>query len=276
MTRDLGDIVPLGITVRDVNGALVDAQSITLTITLPDGSTTSPAPAHPSLGTYTYDYVATQVGRHAVRWVTATPNTTYSDAFDVQPADMGGLISLSEAKEALNIPAGVTTDDEEIRRVLATASEMVESVTGPMLRRTYVELVEGGGPSLILRHPPVLAVTSITGPFIASPGYQAADLVLYPDSGLVRRAPMGYQVCFPAGQLTVTYSAGRAVIPASVQQATGIILDHLWQQQRGWSSRPTVRGESGVVGSDTGAPMGFALPSRAVQLLEPYRQVVVA
>lgn len=271
MTYDLGDTVPLGVEVRDSAGTLVDAGGVVLTITLPDGSSLTPATQHVSVGRYAYDYVPTVAGRYGVRWTTTAPATGYSDAFDVQAADMGFLVSLATAKEALNIPLTNTDNDEEIRRVLATASSQVEKITGPVLRRDYVEVLDGGGFALVLKHPPVLTLTSITGLGLAPGGYLSTDWRLYPDSGVVRLVSGG---CFASGALTVSYTAGRVSVPYDLQDACLIILDHLWQTQRGWSAVPTVRGESAP--AEGGPPMGFALPNRALQLLEPFRQAVVA
>ena len=82
-----------------------------------------------------------------------------------------------------------------------------------------------------------------------------------------------------AGVLTITdpaYTAGAQVTvvagglptPASVTQAAGIILAHLWNARRQGRA-----GGSAVRGEVADAPTGFAIPRRAEQLLEPYRTV---
>lgn len=52
--------------------------------------------------------------------------------------------------------------------------------------------------------------------------------------------------------------------PAPVKVATLILLDHLWETQRGPSSNP--------VDDETGTPytFGFAIPNRVLELLAPY------
>ena len=52
--------------------------------------------------------------------------------------------------------------------------------------------------------------------------------------------------------------------PAPVKVATLILLDHLWETQRGPSSNP--------VDTETGTPytFGFAIPNRVLELLAPY------
>jgi hypothetical protein len=83
-TYDIGDVVTLTCTVRDAGGALADAGAITCTITLPDGTTAGPTPAHPSTGTYTATYTPAAAGRFAVKWVaTGTNAGAFADDFTV-------------------------------------------------------------------------------------------------------------------------------------------------------------------------------------------------
>jgi hypothetical protein len=93
------------------------------------------------------------------------------------------------------------------------------------------------------------------------------------DSGLVREklATIGY-----ADPTTATYVAGRPdwvgdATPASVRLAALITLDHLWGTQRA-----DARGEAGLGDQYTDqrelAPgFGFAMPNRALALLQKYR-----
>jgi hypothetical protein len=102
---DLGDVVPLTVQIRDANGVLANATAVTLTITLPDGTTISPAPANPSVGLYQVDYVTVMEGRHIVRWVATGNNASaYTDSFDVRPVNPPLILSLSAAKAAINTP----------------------------------------------------------------------------------------------------------------------------------------------------------------------------
>ncbi|MBX6358141.1 MAG: hypothetical protein IRZ05_20120, partial [Micromonosporaceae bacterium] len=74
MAWDLGDVVPLSVTVTSASGQPEDATAVHLTITLPDGSTVTQGPiASTSPGVYDYDYATMQAGVHRVRWV-ATGN----------------------------------------------------------------------------------------------------------------------------------------------------------------------------------------------------------
>jgi hypothetical protein len=55
-------------------------------------------------------------------------------------------------------------------------------------------------------------------------------------------------------------------VPAPFGEAGRIILEHLWQTQRGPSARPTLGGEETVALPG----FGFAIPNRAAELLSPY------
>ncbi len=93
----------LSILIRDAAGQPANAGAVTLTITLPDGTTVTPGPiASTTPGVYDYDYVTVQAGRHGVRWVATGANAAaFTDAFDVQPADGSPWISLADVKDHL-------------------------------------------------------------------------------------------------------------------------------------------------------------------------------
>ena len=122
---DLGDTVPLTIEVTDAAGAPTNAATVTLTITLPDGSVLSPAPSNPAVGRYEYDLVPTAAGLHVVRWVTTGPAAAWADVIDVRPAAEVSLVSLADAKQHLNKSGSTSVDDEELRPVLVAATQRV-------------------------------------------------------------------------------------------------------------------------------------------------------
>lgn len=266
---DLGDVQPLTVEVRDAAGALAAAGAITLTVTLPDGTTVTPTVTNPSTGRYQYDYPTTQVGRHTVRWLATGANSSaYADAFDVRPADPWSILSLSAAKAALNITS--TTDDEELRSLIEAVTWIVEDYRKEaVVRRTVVEPVHGnGGRSLLLGKSPIISVTSVVSGGVTWPG---VDVTVW-DASIGEITTTGRSF---TGDLVVTYVAGRAVVPANFTEAAKIILRHLWgaQQTPGMGGRVF-----GVGGDDISAGiagLGFALPNRAAELLGG-RGVVVA
>lgn len=72
----VGDVTPLSWTVKDDDGNPVAPASATLTITLPDGSTTTPTLENPSVGVYEYDYVNAAAGPHSALFATTGTGTT--------------------------------------------------------------------------------------------------------------------------------------------------------------------------------------------------------
>ena len=139
---DLGAQYTVAVDVRDAAGALVDPGAAVLTITLPDGTITSPIVTLPAAvpGELRVDYLPVQVGRHAWRMVTTSPATSYGDVFDVDPYLSGGITSLAETKAHLNIKASDTSNDVKLRRFIGATTRTVEKLRGEaIVRRTVVE-----------------------------------------------------------------------------------------------------------------------------------------
>lgn len=260
-TYDLGDVVPLGVTIKDSNGDLADATAVSCTITLPDGTTEAGTVAHPSTGSYTCDYSPASVGRYLVAWsATGSNASALSDVFDVRTAG-AQLVSLGEAKAHLNIADSTTTYDDELTRFIDVVTELCEAYTGTALyARSVTETHDGGDTVLVLRRPPVVSVTSVTvsGSTVSSDSY-VVDTV----SGLVRSltGSIGSQ----PQDTTVVYRAGRSPVPARARHAALEALRHLWATQRGAMARSTLNGDEYVAG------MGWSLPRRVMELLDDLR-----
>jgi hypothetical protein len=267
MSFDLGAVVPLGTTVRDAAGALANAGAMALTVTLPDQTTVAVAPVAPTAtGVYAYDYPTVQPGRHVVRWVASGVNAgAYTDSFDVREAAPPGILSLSDAKAHLNIVS--SAHDDELRGWIEAVTAAVEVFTGPVVVRTVVEDHDvRAARTLALRQPPVLSLTSVAPILTGGITYTVGEFSLDGGSGIVQLLAGGTV----AGPLRVTYVAGRRIVPAAITAAAKIILQHLWRTQQG-PGRP----QRGVDDFDVTEPipgLGYAIPNRAVQLLEPYKQ----
>lgn len=73
---DLGDIVVLGIEIRDADGDLADATEVTVIIVDPAGdSTTSDPITSTTDGVYTYDYIPETAGRYVATWLATGTNS---------------------------------------------------------------------------------------------------------------------------------------------------------------------------------------------------------
>lgn len=265
MAWDLADLVPLTVTIKDASGTPADAGNVILTIGLPDGTSTTPTVVHGGTGIYKVDYTPTMAGRHTVAWVATGINASGStDAFDVLPAVPGYVVSLTDIKTQLNIPAGTTTNDEELRGFLGSATSVVERVRSEaVVRQTITEQHEVRTGRLVLNKTPVVSLTSVatTDGWIS---WDPAGLLISP-SGVVMAKTMSGLLEL-AGFITVTYVAGYMVIPDEFQLAAKIIVQHLWQTQRGDRGGP----RPGAMEDVTTVPgIAFAVPNRALELLGP-------
>ena len=272
-TYDLGDVVALGISVYNAAGALANATAVTCTITLPDGTTASPAVTNTGTGLYDINYSPTQIGRHTVRWVaTGTNASAYADEFTVRDYAKMGIVSLSEVKDHLNIPATTTSLDEELRRFIDAASDLCEQYVGCVLgRETFTnELYNGNTDVLVLRNPRAMSITSVyeNGTLLS-----AADYTLDPTGQRLFRVTSGtfnnpnyFGIWAPGvNAIRVSYISGFTNPPPSAKQGVLEVIRHLWQTQRG-SANVLTRNQTG---DDFYPTATFSLPRRAMELLDP-------
>lgn len=260
---DLGGIYQVAVDVLDASNALVNPSSATLTITLPDGSTVTPTVTLPpaATGKLRVDYATTQAGRHVWRMVTANPTTAYADVFDVRPAVPGGIVSLAGARAQLNMGATETADDDELRGFIGAATGAVERALGrTVVRRSFTDRFEvgGGTAELLLRNVPVLSLTSVASAD-GTTTWSTANLRVDSETGLVT-VVSGAAL---TGAVDVTYQAGDTVIREDYRLAALIIVQHLWETQRG-----TMGVQLGGDNEPYVAGRGFAIPRRALELLD--------
>lgn len=271
MPYDLGDTVRLQATCTDPGGSPVTAGTAVLTITLPDGTTTSPAvPAPSAPGQYTVDYPTAAQGRHAARWVFTDPASAYTDAFDVSPAVPALVLPLAPAKRHLAL-TDTTAYDDELREWLEGITEGVEHLCGAVARRTVTEIAEipvHGVPTVALRTTPVLQITSTTPVLTTGWSWTPDELDVDGETGVVRRIDGGLLY----GPLRWVYQAGRVSTPASLTGAAKMILQHLWRTKYG-SSRalPGIGGGDDFAVTEPIPGFGYAIPNRALQMMEPHR-----
>ncbi|MGW7195546.1 hypothetical protein [Streptomyces chryseus] len=271
MPFDLGDNVRLSAQCRNPDGALTTATAAVLTITLPDGTTATPAiPAPATAGQYVVDYVPATAGLHAVRWQFTNPASAHTDVIDVRPAAPPALFSLADAKKHLNVPLEYTADDDEIREHIDATTQVVEYFVGAVARRTVTEIRPGGGHALVLLVTPVIAVTVITGVHSHQVAVDVAGLVADAETGIVRRLD---GTPFPPGPYRITYTAGRPIPSANITLAGRIILKHLWRTQNGSSRVASALGGGDDYSVSEPIPgLGYAVPNRALELLQPDTQ----
>lgn len=271
MAFDLGDIAPLTVEIKDSAGVLANATGVILTITLPDGTTVTPAVSNPTVGRYQVDYPTVQSGRHLARWVaTGVNSSAYVDIFDVRPATPPLLVSLKDTKEQLNKIA--TIDDGELRRLIESATAAVERhLDKTVVRRTIVEKRDLGIPqphaapgilqSFTLTSKPVISLTSIVA-VDAGLTWNTANMTVN-DYGVVR--VLAGAVVW--GPVVITYQAGLTVVPAEYGEAAAIIIQHIWENtQRGRKGSPRAGLDTPGAGFTS---FGYSIPNAALELLGP-------
>lgn len=176
------------------------------------------------------------------------------------------LPTLDDLKRHMNMTA--SGDDDELYDVLDAAVEVVEGIVGPLRGQSVTETHRGVASDVVLlRRRPIASLTSVSLETYSGwnvVGKSLADFVLDADAGLLRLAS-GYPF---RGDVTVTYTAGFASVPAAIRLATLMIGKQMWETQRGSQPLP-------LQSSDDGAPIESSfyspgIPPRAQVLLEPY------
>lgn len=265
MAIDLGDTYRLRIRNLSPAGDLVTATNMKLLLTLPDDTVTTIDPVVAgSTGVYSYDYPTVQAGRHLARWVaTGTGAGAYLEAFDVSPTDEAYLVSLADVKDTLNIDQATTTYDEELRVYIAAATRAAEDHRDEILaKRSFTYEGWFNNPCVVLPRVPVISLTSVV----------AIDTGITVNVGNVHvNQTTGKVTVLRGGNFTgflkFTYTAGYTIVPAAFMLAVRLIIQHLWETQRGPMGASRFAG-----GLDDAALMRFRsmsifVPPRAQELL---------
>ncbi|MEU3293018.1 head-tail connector protein [Streptomyces longwoodensis] len=175
------------------------------------------------------------------------------------------LVTLAEAKRQLDIDS--TAHDVELQLYVDSLDAAIESYVGVVEQREVTDVIDGGGPKLVVLHPPLVSVSALAGGPAGGSITYAADTLTPDPAGLITRKDGS---CFPAGSYTVTYTAGRAAVPPTVKLAALILLQHLWRTQYG-ATRVPVGGADDWSVTDPIPGFGYAVPNRVLQLLEPFK-----
>nr|WP_237533073.1 head-tail connector protein [Streptomyces sp. SID685] len=172
---------------------------------------------------------------------------------------------MADAKAQLNIADGDTSNDAELQGYIDAATAAVETQLGQVVDpRTVIDQLDfpQSVTSFLLRSVPVLSLTSLVS-LDGSQSWTTTAPAMYVDgaAGCVT-VLSGPPV---KGSVLATYQAGLTSVPPNYRLAALIIVQHLWETQRG--TLGTVMGG----GDDSGytAGRGFAIPRRAIELLGP-------
>ena len=297
----VGDTVTLTNTFK-VSGTATDPTTISLVVTDPTGTATTYTYAgstitRTSTGLYTKNITASTAGLWSYTWTgTGAAADVESGSFDVHPvqpptAPSVDILTLVEAKRALNMSADDLTRIEVLTAAITAVSQTLDEVCGPIMARTITsERCDGGDYCVTLRHWPVVSVSSVveysgtsattlteetagTAPasgYLLEPYSGLANTSAY--TGLITRRSGGYDYPFAAGRrnVVVTYSAGRFTtnnsatnggVTEQFKHAARLTLENWWQQFR--DSIATV----GEFETPVQSFPRFAVPAAARQLL---------
>ena len=185
----------------------------------------------------------------------------------------GDLTTLDAVKAWLPDMASVSTSDDLLASLISAASRFVCNYTGrPSFDiLTYTERYDGTGHrSMLLRQWPVVEVQSLGfgAATLADPG----DFTL--ETPLAGGGPQRLSLArggFPRGRgnVTVTYDAGYAAVPADVAQATVELVGERFR------TRDRIGQTSKTLGGQETTAFSLAAMNPAVQAwLAPYRRVI--
>ena len=276
MPYDLGGVAVLTFTAYDTGGAPAAPGAITLSVTLPDGSTASPAPQLVSVGVYQAFFLTSQPGRHTYRWLaTGTPGPGVGvgadgDSFDVLPVLTGTVISQAECLDELNLTSATQTLQTRAREHNQAVTFVLEKLCGPIVVRTVTEryLESGEAEIIMLRKIPVYQpatqphpIISITPVLTYGLTWDLSLLTVDLETGTLRHVA---GLPFWNGPYDISYTAGRPIVPTNIMIAARIILRHLWSLYRGGAGANS----QGYAADDVTMMYGYAIPNRALEILD--------
>lgn len=243
------------------------AASATLTVTAPDGTTTTPTVTTAS-GTHTAPVPTVQAGRHLLTWSApaTTPDTKFVDMLDVWPADPRFLISMDDAAAALRWrPADVTARADDLRLYNAAATEVIEDISGAVLVRTVEQYADGGKTGVALwERPDAILGVEVDGVMYTDYRENLSAAIVYAGKDPTLRFVDGRQI------VKVTYRVGAATIPPSVRTAVRILLRHMVSVDQ--APVPVSGGNPANQASETvSTPSGFMVPRRVLELVQNRR-----
>ena len=184
------------------------------------------------------------------------------------------IIPLADAKAALNIPASVTSNDDEIRLYIATATEVVEDYVGPVLTETGHTWTASGGTTAILlpEKPTTLTTVTENGNTLT----ENSDYIVDYNAGILYRGSTLSPTYWSTGlrNVAITYTVGgSSIAPNIIMAARELVRIYYQTSQQG--GRPAFGG----AGEDAGAiftPSGYGIPPIVETLLSASESSQVA
>lgn len=249
--------VDLGAPVKSVWVGAPAGGTHAVSITRPDGTSfTSPTITGPPVSV---QFVPDMAGRWFIRWTSSVVYGAYSDVVDVWPDDPRFIISLDDARAALNMPGNTNVETlDDLRLYVAAATPVIEDIVGPVVVKSVTQHVAKGWNYAALFER-VNTLTSVVYDDLSVVPASAYTFDVH--SGLLT---FGYAL----GQgATITYTTGQAMVPQNVRLATRELVRHWWQLgKQGQRPGPGANPEAWT-------PSGFAVPRRVIELCAPAARI---
>ncbi|MFF0139670.1 head-tail connector protein [Streptomyces sp. NPDC005227] len=171
------------------------------------------------------------------------------------------IVTLADAKKQVNVDDDDTSNDVELLGFIDAATAAVEEQLGTVVEpRTCVDELDFRRPtrSFLLQAVPVISLTSMTS-LDGSRSWDLSPAAAHVEKASGRVTLIGATV---SGTAILIYEAGLTVIGANIRLAAKIIIQHLWETQRGTMGVQLGGDDEGYVPG-----RGFAIPRRAIELL---------
>ena len=198
-------------------------------------------------------------------------------------ADTLDILTLTEAKTALDIDSSNTSHDTALASYITGVSRVFDSRFGPIVRRSVTELHSGGGYQIFLNQRPLTSVTSVTEydlgtsyvlseEIAASNPLPANGFLVDSTRGILYRRSAGGMTNFTHGlnNVTVVYQAGRyantAGVDARFKVAAQIMLAQIWRRETGSGTRTFGDFVNPEMVPGANIPT-FAIPNAVLQML---------
>lgn len=196
---------------------------------------------------------------------------------------MADIVTAAQAQAWLRESnATAAADSSNLGIIISSASEAIENIVGLCSPQTFTEYYDGGRPTVVVRHVPLISVQSVTE-YIGTTVYDLAEQPLgsqtnawaytvnQPLNRIERRTFGGAPAFFMPGEsnLLVTYTAGRDEVPPTVVNATLALIKHWYE-----STLPQRTGGSRGWSEENPNPLliGYAIPNFILEMLQPQRR----
>jgi hypothetical protein len=244
------------IEVRDSTGVLQNAGTVSVVVTLPDGTTANPTVTTLGTGQYVFDHLTTVPELYgweatATGGILGTAVRKWSGSFYVVgPGRL--LVDTADALDHLRVTLTAAADRERLRLLCLRATDAVErDLDRAITRRTVTaELHDGGKTTVALLRTPVISVSAVSVDGTPVTGGAGVDWTLRASAGLLVRGSGKSWAVWPDGvqNVSVTYVAGMTSPPVVARGVALNIVARTWQSSQ-QMPHPAIDGSFGGFGA---------------------------